>query len=147
MTHFFYYMSDVHCFLFHCVKWPSSASAAENITFLIIWATFRMAPLLAEESIGHGDSTKVKRLDNPKVKFATGSYLVKLPLEDVFSTPSNDGGILNTDASSPEVADIDEITTAAKMSTRTTQKVYIPCLLSGERGVTRGGCRGYYHLQ
>ena len=43
--------------------------------------------LCAEESIGHDDSIRVKRLDKPKVKCASGSYPVKLPLKDDSLTP------------------------------------------------------------
>ena len=37
--------------------------------------------------VNHGHNTKVKRFDKPKVKCATGSYTVKLPLKDVSLTP------------------------------------------------------------
>ena len=38
--------------------------------------------LCAEESIGHDDRIKAKRLDKPKIKCAPGSNPVKLPLKD-----------------------------------------------------------------
>ena len=43
--------------------------------------------LCAEDSIGHDVNIKVKRLDEPKVKCAPGSNLVKLPLKDDSLTP------------------------------------------------------------
>ena len=53
----------------------------------MIVVNLTLTDLCAEESIGHDDSIKVKRLDKPKVKYALGSYPVKRPLKDDSLTP------------------------------------------------------------
>ena len=61
-----------------------SSDEASNISIVVESTS---TDLCAEESIGHYDSIKVKRLDKPKVKCAPGSNLVKLPLKDDSLTP------------------------------------------------------------